>query len=112
MRTLTLAAGVLLWLAQPPAVGILDETFADYLEDEQANRILAGIQVQLRRTRGETRVRVTASAESPNVDPVPGYRGLRGASGRTRWIRRIHRKTAIWHDLATPTATPAPADCG
>ena len=79
MRTLTLllAAGVLLCLAQPPVVEILDETFADYLEDEQTSRILAGIHVQLRRTGGETRVWVTVSAESPNVDSVPGYRGHR-----------------------------------
>ncbi len=91
MRTLTsyvfvlavlavLGVGGVLYLTKPPQVEVLDETYADYLEDEQTNRILAGIQVQLRRTGDETRVHLTASAEAPNVDQVPGYRGLRGAN--------------------------------
>jgi len=78
--SLLLAVGALLCLPRPPAAELLDERFADYLEDEQTNRVLAGIHVRLRRTGSKTRVWVTASAESPNVDPVPGYRGLRGAN--------------------------------
>ncbi len=85
MRTLTglafvLAVGGVLYLMQQPRDEILDETYADYLEDEQTNRILAGIQVQLRRAGDETRVHLTASAQAANVDQVPGYRGLRGAN--------------------------------
>ena len=85
MRTLTglafvLAVGGILYLTEPAPVEVLDETFADYLEDEQTNRILAGIQVQLRRSEGETRVHLTASAQGPNVDPITGYRGLRGTN--------------------------------
>lgn len=81
--TLLLAAGVLLYLSRLPAVHVLDEVTADYVEDGHTNRVLAGIRVQLRRIGSEARLRVTASAESPNVDPVPGYRGLRGANHTT-----------------------------
>ena len=63
---------------------LLDEVSADYLEDELTNRVLGAIHVQLRREAGpeagEVRVHVTARADGPNVDPIPGYRGVRGGN--------------------------------
>ena len=83
---------------------VLDQVQADYVEDEGTNRVLAGLHLQLRSHwgTGKTHLLLRISADSPNVDPVPGYRGVRGANHITareleRALREGHLRLITMH---------------
>ncbi len=81
LAILALTVGATVYLLLPPhEPQVLDRRHADYVEDEGGGRVLAGLDLQLLRHADGTRLRITTSAAAPEVDPVPGFRGVSGAN--------------------------------
>ncbi|KAF0245373.1 MAG: hypothetical protein FD180_1688 [Planctomycetota bacterium] len=59
---------------------VLDERRLDFTEDEGSGRVVADVRAFLLLEDGRVRLRISASAVGPRVDPVPGFQGIRGAN--------------------------------
>jgi len=59
---------------------VLDSRRIDYLEGEGDERAVAEVRAVLVRDGEEVRLRITASALGPFVDPPAGFEGVRGAN--------------------------------
>jgi hypothetical protein len=69
---------------------VLDARRERFVEDEAGGRTLAALDVELVRDGGRARLSLVAHAEGPEVDPVPGLAGVRGANRITaRELDRI-----------------------
>ncbi len=63
---------------------VLARTRFDYRDDHGPGRVVAEVQCRLERgADGAVRLHVVPSASGPLVDPIPGFRGVRGDNHRT-----------------------------
>ncbi|MCP3914421.1 MAG: hypothetical protein GY711_02565 [bacterium] len=78
---LAASAGLLCPNRAPAEPTLIAEARFDYRDDHGPGRIVAEVRVRLERTAdGRAILRVVPSAAGPLVDPIPGYRGVRGSN--------------------------------
>ena len=109
---LILSAGVYRGLnvrAALPVPQVLDTVHADYLEDEHTGRILAKIEAKLLRSPAGARLQMSISAFGAYVDPVPGFKGIRGSNGSTaREMETLMRDQRLRVETRSESAQHAP----
>ena len=78
------------------SIEVLDSRRAPYVEDEPGGRVLADVTARLVRESDHARLLLSISAEGPQVDPVPGIAGIRGANRITaRELGRIESERSL-----------------
>jgi hypothetical protein len=74
----------------------LDRRVTSYVEDEPGARALAEIDARLSVERGAARLEVVLDAVGPEVEPVPGFAGVRGSNRITaRELTRLVREQRV-----------------